>query len=286
MHMRHDGAHTRRARRGQHFLVHPGVAEWIVEAAGVGPSDIVLEIGPGKGALTGLLAERAGRVIALEVDRDLAGGLRRRFSAMKGVDIIHMDALRYEYTGLPPGTKIVANLPYYISTLLIRRLLEARDRISLMVLMLQKEVAERIAAPSGSRDYGPLSVFVRLYSDPEIIRVLPASFFSPEPKVSSAVVRFRMLPKPRVDIGDIGMFDRIVRGAFSARRKTVLNALMKPLALPKESVGSLLSRCGIDPTRRPETLSLEELSSLTRYARPSQPSRLPRRGGGVKIASR
>ncbi len=263
----------RGAWRGQHFLVSGAAARRIVEAADVGPADVVLEIGPGQGALTGHLEERARRVIAVEIDAGLAEALQERLSGSGRVEILRADALTMDFGRLPAGTKVVANLPYYISTAIIRRLLEARRVVTLMVLMLQKEVAERIVAPPGSRRYGILSVYVQLYADAEIVCVFPPEYFSPRPRVDSAVVRFSMRSTPRVDVADAGVFDRIVSRVFSMRRKTLLNSLAPALGLERGEARDLLQGCAIDPLRRPETLSLEELSSLCRAA--SRPARGP-----------
>jgi len=249
-------------RKGQHFLISSSVAERIVEIAEVAPKDFVLEIGPGRGALTGLLGSRARRVIALEIDAKLVGILKERFSRSENIEIIHSDALKYDYDCLPKDVKIVANLPYYISTPLIRRLLRARKRITLMALMLQKEVAQRIVAAPGQRTYGALSIFVQLYADPAIKLIVPPSCFSPRPRVDSAVVRFVIRPSPRIEVCDEKAFEQLVGMAFSMRRKTLLNILSKSLSITRQEACFLLERCGVDPQRRPETLSIEEFSRL------------------------
>jgi len=249
-------------RKGQHFLVSSSVAEKILEIAEVTATDFVLEIGPGKGALTDLLVRRARKVIALEIDAKLVEVLKGKFSQSENIEILHTDALKYDYDGLPERVKIVANLPYYISTPLIRKLLRARNRITLMALMLQKEVAQRIVAEPGLRTYGALSIFVQLYADPAIKLIVPPSCFSPRPRVDSAVVRFVIRSMPRIEVSDEKDFEQLVGMAFSMRRKTLLNILSKSLSIPRGEACSLLNRCGIDPQRRPETLSIEEFISI------------------------
>jgi len=249
-------------RKGQHFLISSPVAEKILEIAEVAPTDVVLEIGPGRGALTDLLVRRARKVIALEIDENLVGVLKEKFSQSENIEILHTDALKYDYDILPEGVKIVANLPYYISTPLIRRLLRAKRRIALMALMFQKEVAQRIVAAPGLRIYGALSIFVQLYADPAIKLIVPPSCFSPKPRVDSAVVRFVIRSSPRIKVSDEKEFEKLVGMAFSMRRKTLLNILSKSLSIPRGEACSLLNRCGVDPQRRPETLSIEEFISI------------------------
>lgn len=245
---------------GQNFLIDHGAVRGIVEAAELAPEETVLEIGPGKGVLTAALAEKAGQVIALEFDRHLAEQLTRDFAAVDNVRIIHADALEYPLETLPAPLKVVANLPYSVATPILFKLLENRHRLSRMVLMFQKEVAERILAEPGGRDYGVLSVMVQAFTRPELEFILPPEAFRPRPKVDSAVVSFEIPSAPRVALADEAVFRRVVKAAFSQRRKTLRNSLK---ALLGERTEEVLLRVGIDPMRRAETLTLEEFARLS-----------------------
>jgi 16S rRNA (adenine1518-N6/adenine1519-N6)-dimethyltransferase len=254
---------TRRRALGQHFLRDGAIARAIVEALGPGPADLVVEIGPGEGALTAELARRAGRVLALEIDRGLAAAVRSRLPA---VEVIEGDACRWNYGALrrPPGGRVlvVGNLPYSAGTAILLALVEARAAIDEMVVMLQREVAERVAAAPGSRTYGSLSVLVQLGCDVRVVMRVPPGAFRPPPRVESAVLKLTALPGPRVAVEDEAHFRAAVRAAFARRRKTLANALAASLALPAAHVRSVLARTGIDPTRRAETLTLEEFARL------------------------
>jgi 16S rRNA (adenine1518-N6/adenine1519-N6)-dimethyltransferase len=265
----------RRRALGQHFLGDPAVARAIVEAARLTPADLCVEIGPGEGALTALLAARAGRLIALEVDGRLADRLRARLGGAPHVEIRLADARRFDYAALPalrPSPEgrvvVVGNLPYSVAKPILQRLVEARAAIAEMVLMLQREVALRVAAPPGSKRYGPLAVFTQLHSDVRPLLTVPPGAFRPPPKVDSTVLHLRMLPAPRVAVGDAAAFRRLVRAAFGQRRKTLVNALAAGLGAPPERVRQWLRGAGIEPTRRAETLALEELARLNSFARP------------------
>jgi 16S rRNA (adenine1518-N6/adenine1519-N6)-dimethyltransferase len=261
-----------RKRFGQHFLE----AAWVnklVAASGIGPDDAVLEIGPGRGAITRPLAAQAGRVLAIEVDRDLAADLEAaQLPNVRVVtaDILHVDLapIVTEWLGAPPAPdnqiRIVGNLPYNISSPILFALLEfaartggARDAL----LMLQKEVADRLVARVGTGDYGVLTVLTALHADVTRVLSLPPGAFRPPPKVHSAVVRLSFRP-PTVSIADPAVFERMVRTMFTQRRKTVANAL-KPFGVERGvDVGPALARAGIDPMRRPETLQLAEMAAL------------------------
>ncbi|MDH4099403.1 MAG: 16S rRNA (adenine(1518)-N(6)/adenine(1519)-N(6))-dimethyltransferase RsmA [Nitrospirota bacterium] len=245
---------------GQNFLVDHGAVRRIVEAAEVDQEDTVLEIGPGKGVLTAALAEKAGQVVALEFDRHLAESLMSDFSGADNVRIIYADALEFPLETLPHPLKVVANLPYSVATPILFRLLENRHCLSRMVLMFQKEVAERILAEPGGRDYGVLSVMVQAFTRPKLEFVLPPDAFRPRPKIDSAVVSFETPSVPRVALVDENAFRRVVKAAFSQRRKTLRNSLK---ALLGERVEEVLLTVGIDPMRRAETLTLEEFARLS-----------------------
>lgn len=256
-----------RKRYGQHFLEAAWVAK-LIDAVGAQPDDVFIEIGPGRGALTRPLAERVARVIAIEIDRDLAAALPSRVPA--NVDVITNDILRVDLEALLPQqsgpVRVIGNLPYNVSSPILFALLHAADhgaRIGDATLMLQKEVADRLVAVPGTGEYGALAIQVALVADVERLLSLPPGAFRPPPKVRSAVVRLRFRP-PLVEVGDPGTFERLVRGLFLQRRKTLLNAL-KPVA---DSLGktakTVVEQSGLDPTRRPETLTLAELSRLAR----------------------
>lgn len=262
----------RRRALGQHFLRDAGITRRIVEFAGLTPQDLCVEIGPGEGVLTFLLAERAGRLLALEVDEKLVEGLRARLASPAHVEVRLADARRFDYASLPalrPSPEgrvvIVGNLPYSVSKPILERLVAARTAVSEMVLTLQKEVAERVAAGPGSKRYGALSVLTQLYCDARLALAIPPGAFRPPPKVDSAVLHLRVLATPRVPVGDEGKFHRLVKAAFGQRRKTLANALAGGLGVSVATARQWLAAAGIDPGRRAETLSLEEFSRLNSF---------------------
>lgn len=226
-------------------------------------ADLAIEIGPGEGALTGELARRAGRLIALEVDRQLIAGLRERFP---GVEILEADARTWGYARLarPPGGRVlvVGSLPYSASKPILGALVAARGAIDAMALMLQREVAERVAAPPGSKVYGSLSVLTQLYCDVRIALRVPPGAFRPPPKVESAVLALQPLGAPRVPVPDPRRFEAIVLAAFGKRRKTLANALAAGLGRPPEEAREAARAAGVDPGRRAETLTILEFAGL------------------------
>lgn len=226
-------------------------------------NDLVVEIGPGEGALTAELARRAGRVIALEVDRHLIARLAQRFP---GVEVVEADARTWDYGTLvpPPGGRVlvVGNLPYSVSKPILQTLVAARTAIQEMALMLQREVAERVAAPPGGKTYGSLSVLTQLYCDVRVALRVPPGSFRPPPQVESAVIGVRVLPGPRVPVADERRLHVVVRAAFAQRRKTLANALSGGLGLPAERVRSAADAAGIDAKRRAETLTILEFAAL------------------------
>jgi 16S rRNA (adenine1518-N6/adenine1519-N6)-dimethyltransferase len=255
---------ARRRALGQHFLRDGGIARAIVDLVGPTANDLVVEIGPGEGALTAELARRAGRVIALEVDPALAARLR---SSLPGVEIVEADARGWDYGTLvaPPGGRVlvVGNLPYSVGKPILMALVAARTAIGTMALMLQREVAERVAAAPGSRVYGSLSVLTQLYCDVTLALRVPPEAFRPPPKVDSAVIRLDVLPSPRVAVADERRFHVVVRAAFAQRRKTLANTLTAGLGRPVEVVRAAAESAGIDPSRRAETLTISEFAKLT-----------------------
>lgn len=258
-------ASSKRRALGQHFLRDEGIARAIVELVAPTGSDLVVEIGPGDGALTAELARRAGRLIALEVDPELAARLRPRFP---GAEILEEDARTWDYGTLaaPPGGRVlvVGNLPYSVGKPILMALVEARTAIDTMALMLQREVAERVAAAPGSRVYGSMSVLTQLYCDVTLALRVPPGAFRPPPKVDSAVIRLAVRRSPRVEVPDERGFHVIVRAAFAQRRKTLANALAAGLGRSVESLRGVIQAAGIDPSRRAETLTMSEFAELTR----------------------
>jgi 16S rRNA (adenine1518-N6/adenine1519-N6)-dimethyltransferase len=240
----------------------------LIEAVQTEPTDVFLEIGPGRGALTTPLADRVARIIAVEIDRDLAAALPSRVP--DNVTVVQADFLKVDVAALIAAeqepVRAIGNLPYNVASPILFTLLEAADqgrKIRDATLMLQKEVADRLVATPGSGDYGALAIQVALLADVERVLSLPPGAFRPPPKVRSAVVRLRFRP-PSVDVGDPSLFERLVRGMFLQRRKTVLNAL-KPVARGLDiSASDVLARADVDPGRRPETLTLDDLARLTR----------------------
>ncbi len=256
--------HTRaRKRFGQHFLIRPEIGERIIDLAQLEPDQNALEIGPGRGALTGRLAERANQLLLIEIDRDLAAELRQRHAANPSVRIVEADVLRIdleeELREVAPVT-VVANLPYNISTPLITRLVEWPQLYRRMVLMLQREVAERICAPPGGRDYGSLSVAVQLAAKPRIHFSVPPSAFRPAPKVDSAVISIEPFEKPLLSDAERQAVRRLTRGLFSQRRKQ----MGKLLRSQSKNAAAILEKLNIDPQRRPETLAPDDFVQITR----------------------
>jgi 16S rRNA (adenine1518-N6/adenine1519-N6)-dimethyltransferase len=254
-------AHALQPRKkwGQHFLTDTRLLAHIADAADITRDDTILEIGPGLGHLTRVLAERAGRVVAVEVDADLATRLQNEFTAASNVTIVRGDILQYapfDLVGAP--YKIVANLPYYITSAILRHVLETECKPRVVVVMVQREVAQRIVARPPAMNL--LAVSVQLYARPRVMRVVPAGSFYPRPKVDSAVVRLEVEPAPRV--ADPVRFFEIARAGFGEKRKQLRNALAHGLNLEREVVETALARARIDPGRRAETLTLAEWAAV------------------------
>jgi len=242
---------------GQNFLYDPSILTRIIKVARLSIDDIVVEIGPGHGRLTRMLAGHVKKIIAIELDEDLYKKLKTELVDYRNVELVHGDALRYPYENLPEF-KVVANIPYYITTPAIFRLLDARPRLLSMTFTVQKEVAERIIAKPGGKDYGVLSIMVQYYAIPNLAFIIPKGAFRPVPKVDSAVITLEILDTPSIDVKDEHIFKSMVKTAFSQRRKFLSNSLKGMRRDAKE----WLDRAGIDPNRRPETLSIEELGRL------------------------
>lgn len=255
---------------GQNFLIDANVLLRIVHAVDIDPEDRILEIGPGKGALTELLAKTAKYVVAVELDNRLVAFLQEKFLQAANVEIIRDDILRADLSEILSDRwtgkwKVAANLPYNISSQILFKFIENRNLFSELVLMLQKEVGERLVAPPGCKQYGILSVFCQLYFD--ISREFPVKpgSFRPVPKVDSIVLSFRVLPSPRVDVGDELFFRTVVKSAFGQRRKTLWNCLRCiALDIDEKDLEQAFQKSGIDPGRRGETLSLDEFAVLAK----------------------
>jgi 16S rRNA (adenine1518-N6/adenine1519-N6)-dimethyltransferase len=254
---------------GQHFLRDRSVVDRIVDLVAPTARDLVVEIGPGRGALTQTLAARAGRLLALEVDAELAAGLQARFATSSHVEVRQADARHFDYRSLralapdPAGrVLVVGNLPYSVGKPILAALVEAGPAIDEMALMLQKEVALRVAAEPGGKTYGALSVLTQVRCRVRLAFPVPPGAFSPPPQVDSAVLHLASHREPPVPVADPARFTTVVRAAFSQRRKSLANALAAGLGVGAERARRLIEAVGIDPGRRAETLTLAEFARL------------------------
>ena len=248
---------------GQNFLIDSDIVDGIVEAASITPGDTVLEIGPGIGTLTQGLAEAGANVTAVELDRRLLDVLAKTLEGYEHVRVVHGDILKIDIAREINSEryKVVANLPYYITTPIIMKFLEERLPVDVLVTMVQKEVAERMVAPPGGKDYGALSVAVQYYTDPKIMFIVPPKSFMPAPAVESAVIRCTVRSKPPVELTSEKTFFRVVKAAFAQRRKTLSNAL-KAGGMEKEAQEQILAKAGVDGMRRGEQLTIEEFAAV------------------------
>jgi 16S rRNA (adenine1518-N6/adenine1519-N6)-dimethyltransferase len=266
-------------RLGQHFLIDEAVLERILSAAELSPGDIVIEVGPGPGILTEALARQGAKVIAVEFDAKLVALLRKRLAGSPDVKIVHADILKITTqqllndnltaSELRPGYKVIANLPYYITSPVLSHFLEAQPRPLEMVVMVQKEVGEAIAAAPGKMRL--LSVKTQFYSKPSIASYVPAASFYPVPKVDSVILRLDVYSQPpliKSGVSDVAGFFDIVMHGFSSPRKQLRNSLAQSLQMPASQVASLLEKAGIEAKRRAETLSLEEWRELWKIFAP------------------
>ncbi|MBR3301998.1 MAG: ribosomal RNA small subunit methyltransferase A [Firmicutes bacterium] len=284
---------------GQNFINDPQIIEAIVDACGAGPDDTVVEIGPGKGALTCTLAERAKRVIAVELDSSVIPLLKGNLAGAPNVEVVNEDILKFDWSRVVGNSfatekqfnspqadakteqdpekpcnsgvlRIVGNLPYYITTPILLGILEKNVPAKSITVMVQKEVAERICAGPGGKDYGVLSISLQYYADCSYVLNVPAEYFTPRPKVDSAVVHMTLKKERLLAPEEEPQFFALVKKAFSQRRKTLLNSLVGycpasgAAPLQKEDILKALAACGIDEKRRPETLSIEEFAALSR----------------------
>lgn len=258
---------------GQNFLIDTHVLDKIIRAAGVTKEDMVLEIGPGIGTMTQCLAEAAGRVVAVEIDSNLIPILKDTLKDYDNITVINEDILKVdikklaeEYNGGHP-IKVVANLPYYITTPIIMGLFESEVPIDNITVMVQKEVADRMQTGPGSKDYGALSLAVQYYAEPYIVANVPPNCFIPRPNVGSAVIRLTRHQKPPVEVKDSGLMFRLIRASFNQRRKTLQNGLnnSSELHYSKEQIARAIESLGVPATVRGEALTLEQFARLANY---------------------
>ena len=248
---------------GQNFLIKRGIVDEIVHAAELTPGEPVLEVGPGIGTLTQGLAQSGADVTAIELDRRLLAVLDTTLASYDNVRIIHGDVLKLDVPSIMNHKpfKVVANLPYYITTPIIMSLLESKLPIERLVVMVQKEVALSMVAKPGTKDYGALSVAVQYYTEPDIVLDVPPKSFLPAPAVTSSVIRCVLRDKPPVDVIDEKLFFRVVKAGFAQRRKTFSNT-MKTTGLSKDRIEELLAKANIDGQRRGETFTLQEFADV------------------------
>lgn len=256
---------------GQNFLINPAVLEEIIEAAEVTKDDFVLEIGPGIGTMTQYLCEAAREVVAVEIDTNLIPILKDTLSAYDNVEVINQDILKVDINKLAnernngKPIKVVANLPYYITTPIIMGLFESHVPIDSITIMVQKEVADRMQEGPGSKDYGALSLAVQYYAKPEIVVNVPPSCFMPQPKVGSAVIRLTRHATTPVEVESEKLLFQVIRASFNQRRKTLANGLnnFPEIRLPKEVIQESIEELGVPVTIRGEALSLEQFAELS-----------------------
>lgn len=258
---------------GQNFLIDQHVLEKIIRAAGVEKDDMVLEIGPGIGTMTQYLAENAGKVVAVEIDKNLIPILKETLAGYDNVTVINEDILKLDIKALAQEynqgrpIKVVANLPYYITTPIIMGLFESGVPIDNITVMVQKEVADRMQAGPGTKDYGALSLAVQYYAEPYIAANVPPNCFIPRPNVGSAVIRLTRHDKPPVETADSSLMFDLIRASFNQRRKTLQNGLnnAQNLSFTKEQIGAAIESMGLPATVRGEALTLEQFAGLANY---------------------
>ena len=250
---------------GQNFLVDDSVPRDIVAGADVNKEDLAIEIGPGVGTLTAQLLKTAKRVVAIELDNDLIPILNEELGDNPNFTLIHNDALKVDFNeviGDENSVKLVANLPYYVTTPIIVKLLKEGYNFKSLTIMIQKEVAERMNAEPGNKDYGALSLLVQYYCNTSIVRRVPPNCFIPRPKVDSIVIRLDRLDEPKVKVDNEKLFFDIIRNSFNMRRKTLWNGV-KSIGPAKEKLEEAFEKAGVDPKRRGETLSIQEFATLS-----------------------
>lgn len=253
---------------GQNFLIDEGTVNRIVANAEVGPEDMVLEIGPGIGVMTQVLAAHAEKVVAVEIDSSLLPVLNETLEGLDNVEVVHGDILEVDVKALlaehfgDRKPKVVANLPYYVTTPILMRFLEERLPVSEIVVMIQKEVAERMTASPSTKAYGSLSIAVQYYCEAAVVQKVPPTVFMPQPSVESLVIRLKLREKPCVELLNPDFFFKVVKAAFGQRRKTLLNALSAGLSMPKDKILEVLEAVEIAPNLRGEALTIEAFARL------------------------
>lgn len=259
---------------GQNFLIDDEAVSTIVDTAKVTKDDLIIEIGPGLGTLTSKLLEKAGKVIAIELDKNMVLVLEDRFSLYDNFECINEDVLKVDLESLISEekskglktAKIVANLPYYITTPIIMKLLEEKLDIETITVMIQKEVADRLVAEPGKANTGAITYAINYYTNPKVVLQVPNTAFIPAPDVNSTVIQLEVLQKPKIDVIDEEMFFKVIKYAFMQRRKTLLNSLTNSKILgEKEYIEKMLSELGIEKTIRAENLSLEEFAKIANW---------------------
>lgn len=256
---------------GQNFLIDTHILDKIISAAEIGPEDFVLEIGPGIGTMTQYLCEQAREVVAVEIDNNLIPVLEDTLSAYDNVTVLNQDILKVDIAALARGKnggkpiKVVANLPYYITTPIIMGLFESHVPLESITIMVQKEVADRMQEGPGSKDYGALSLAVQYYARPEVVAVVPPNCFIPRPKVASSVIRLTCHEKPPVETKNEAFLFAVIRASFNQRRKTLVNGLNNAPQVPvsKEQITECIRQMGFDENIRGEKLTLEEFAKLS-----------------------
>ena len=252
---------------GQNFISDDHLLAKIVEAAEITPEDVVIEIGPGAATLTAALAEKAAQVIAIEIDKDLFPIIERRMAGYSNFELVAGDAMKVDFDALAAKYgakryKVVANLPYYITTPIVMRFLEEGFRVSELVIMVQQEVADRFLASPGTKAYGAITAAINYYGSVSRAFNVPRTMFTPRPEVDSSIVKIKCYENKPFEADDEKLLRRVIKAAFGQRRKTLNNAL-KALNLPKDELDKALQRAGIDAARRGETLSVEEFVRLS-----------------------
>ncbi|KOF57174.1 MULTISPECIES: 16S rRNA (adenine(1518)-N(6)/adenine(1519)-N(6))-dimethyltransferase RsmA [Clostridium] len=249
---------------GQNFLIDVSVLEDIIQSSDINKEDLVIEIGPGVGTLTKELLKKAKKVCAIELDSDLIPIIKKEIGEEENFQLINKDALKVDFNeiiGEEKSVKLVANLPYYVTTPIISRILNEKYNFKSLIIMIQKEVAERINSKPNCKEYGALTILVQYYCNTSIVRNVKPSSFVPEPKIDSTVIKLEKLSEPRVKVRDEKIFFRVVRDSFNMRRKTLWNAL-KTFKISSDDMKTIFELAGIDPKRRGETLSIEEFGHL------------------------
>lgn len=251
---------------GQNFLINQQIIDDIVKVANVNEDDLIIEIGPGLGSLTSKLADNAKKVVAIELDQNMIEILKERFSLYKNVEIIHGDIMKVdlkEIIGEEKNVKIVANLPYYITTPIVMKLLEENLKMKSITVMVQKEVGERFCAIPGGKEYGAITVSINYYSDPKIVLDVPKDNFNPIPEVDSCVVQLK-LKKNHIELKDKKLFFRLIKIAFSQRRKNIGNSLTG-IGMTKQEVKEMLEALSLDINLRAENLSINQYAQIANY---------------------